>query len=580
MLALVGCVIFSGIYFILVRAETKTNLDLLVGILDGTRRIVGTIATVTAVFVLIELVMWWASDLDWANQGLLTIERTLSQVRFALSLKVTSSYFLLGIVVVFFLSIYFPFICVLSGIARRLPAVTKGLIRANNVLVLVTSLTFFGTGTFDGLAKLEAILIENRRKVERGLENAEDLGRQIAAQAVEDAISEIIAEDEIQQEIAELINYTAIIAEYPYITWSQMWKLTFDEPLSNDSKLSMWQVAKAKSAQASVNSFIQSISEFEATPTSNRTVPLEKLKTLMPDATLDQVQHVQTELERFVAPESSPKLPDPATKIDEAFRLSFSLIFDQAVHLLLSSTGGESALYDIFNLFRGETIDSPLKKQMNAATTQYIEDVFAEDITPAEAYSRVKQEVKSNVQSLYEQKFKPRINSIIARLREERTTIENLVYEKSNALSHASKKALADQVQKMEMKLEEYDKESSPNPDTKSECEALLEKSIGELFPNTSSALKLKDFKEFSPNTSPKLELVALLEKFSKKSPSQTLPEFGQFRDEKLLNSSSGVEILDQLRIYEAQQVRLSPKAPILTRIEILKMIVRRIRIP
>lgn len=270
MLALVGCIISGGIYFLLARTDKKTNLNLLVGIVDGTRRIAGIIATVATVFVLIELVMWWASDLDWANQGLLTIEKTLSQVHFALNLTVTSPYLLLVIVAMFLLSICLPSICVLSGIASRLPTVTKWLSNVNIVLSIVTSVTFFGTGTRDGLAKLEASLIENREKVERGLEDVEELGRQIAARAVDDAISEIIAEYEIQQQIAELVNYDDIIAEYPYITWDDVWKLTSDEPLSNDSKLSLLQIAEAKSAQASATSFIQSISAFEATTSTKK----------------------------------------------------------------------------------------------------------------------------------------------------------------------------------------------------------------------------------------------------------------------------------------------------------------------
>ena len=579
MLAIVGCVISGGIYFLLTRTDKKTNLDLLVGIVDGTRRIAGIIATVAAFFVLVELVMWWASDLDWANQGLLTIEGNLSQVHSALNLTVTSPYLLLVVVVMFLLSICLPSICVLSGIASRLPTVTKWLSNVNIVLSIVTSVTFFGTGTRDGLAKLEASLIENREKVERGLEDVEELGRQIAAQAVEDAISEIIAEYEIQQQIAELVNYDDIIAGYPYITWDDVWKSTSDEPPSNDSKLSLLQIAEAKSAQASATSFIQSISAFETTPPPKRTVPVEKLKTFIPDATLEQVQQMQAKLEHFVTPKPSPMSSDLATEIDNGLRLILSRAYD-VVAPLLPFLGSESAVYDFFKLVVGELFERWLKEKLHSAATQFLKQVFVDGLTPAEAYSQVKQKMKQSARLFCEQEIIPRFNSIIDHLREVKRSLVNLVNEKSKVLSDASKKALADQVQKMEMKLEESDKESSPNPDTKSECEALLEKSIGELFPNTSSALKLKDFKEFSPNTSPKLELVALLEKFSKKSPSQTLPEFGQFRDEKLLNSSSGVEILDQLRIYEAQQVRLSPKAPILTRIEILKMIVRRIRIP
>ncbi len=274
MLASVGCVIFGGIYFLLARTYKKTDLEQRErSPVDGTRQIVGTIATVAAVFVLIEFVMYWASDLDWANQGLLIIERTLSQVRFALDLTVKSTDFFWEVVAVLLVSICLPFICVLFGIDRRLVTGIKWLKKTNVVLVIVTSLTFFGTGTRDGLAKIEASLVENGKKVERGLEDVEDLGRQIAEQAVEDAISEVIKEHNIQEKIAELINYDDIIDDYPYITWPQAWKL-IDETLSNDSKLSGWRVAEAKSAQASATSFVQSISEFEAARPSNRTVPV------------------------------------------------------------------------------------------------------------------------------------------------------------------------------------------------------------------------------------------------------------------------------------------------------------------
>ena len=564
MLALVGCVIFGGIYFLLARTYKKTDLARRErSPVDGTRQIVGTIAIVAAVFVLIEFVMYWASDLDWANQGLLTIERTLSQVRFALSLTFTSPSFWLVTVAVFFVSMCLPSICVLSGIARRLPTVaTKWLGRANAVLAIVTSLTFFGTGTRDGLAKIEAGLVENHKKVERGLENVEDLGRQIAEQAVEDAISEIIKEH-IQQEIDKLINYDDIIAEYPYITWSHVWELTFDEPLNNDSKLFVRQVAKAKSARAPDTSFIQFfISEFEATPPTNRTVPVEKLTIRRSAATLNWVQHMQAELERFVAPEPSPMSP---TKNDNVLRTGFLLLVNFFDALLSLFTGGESVLYNILGLFWNEIL--------KWFATLFFDHVFVDGRTPTEAYSRVIREVKRIVRPLYEQKLKPRINSIIPRLhKEERRWLENLVREKSNALS-----ALNDANKAIE-NCKEYLTVPSRNTSTESEVKDLLEKSIKKLFPNTSSELKLKDFKELSPKISLELELEALLEKLSKDFSLNTPHEFGPFRDEKLLNSSSGADAIEQLRIFE-DQVRLPPKAPILTRMEMLKMIVRRIRI-
>ena len=369
MLASVGYVILSGIYFLLARMYKKTDgAPLVRSAVAGTRRTVGTIATVAAVFVLVESVMVWASGLDWSYQWLLTIEQTLSQIRSSLDSTVKSPYFFLAIGAVLVVLISLPSICVLSGIARRFLTGAEWLTRVHFVLVIVTSLTFFGTGTRDGLAKMEASLVENRKKVERGLEDVENWAQKTAPQIVEHALSEIFAE--IQREIAELIN---------------------------NLKLSGGQVAKAKSTQASVTSFIQPVSEFEAAPPPNRTVSVEKLKTLRPDATLGQVQQVQAELKRSVAPKPNPMSPDRANEIDRALRLSVSQGYDQVAALLLHFPGGESALYDILKLFIGETFERQLKEMLHVAATQLLKGVFVDGCTPAEAYNRAKQEVKRDV---------------------------------------------------------------------------------------------------------------------------------------------------------------------------------------
>ncbi len=157
-----------------------------------------------------------------------------------------------------------------------------------------------------------------------------------------------------------------------------------------------------------------------------------------------------------------------ATKIDRAVRLSVSLVFDQFAALLLSFIGGESAVCDIPKLFAGETLGHLLKEARRVATTQFIKHVFVDGLTPAVAYSRVKRNMKRIARRLFDRILSSRFDSIIDRLGETKRSLVNLVNEKSNALSDASKKAQAARIRELSVKLEEYGKEISRNTIAKS----------------------------------------------------------------------------------------------------------------
>ena len=513
MLAILALAIFGTIFLLSARFYKKPGLTRLVRItLQGTKRISSTTASIAAVFVLVQLMLCWAADIHWANQGLLFVERTLSFVRFVLKVTTSSPYFLLatGILLMFLNS--FQLFYLLPRIARKLLRRRESLMRWNLLLTIATSLTFFGTGTKNGLANIEASLVEDRTKVERGLRDLEKSGHQVAELAIVEVFSEIMKERKIQQKIAEITNYDEIVAPYPFIKWPHAREssdIPFDS--TNTMKSAVHQVSKTIAAQASL---IKSVSEIENRRPHSRQLPVRNVTNIRATATLDRIQRVQAELEDFIHKNRFTEDPPTSTAdaINQTVRLSISAGYDYVAKEVLPPSFGSSALSNIFGLFLSETVAVPLKEMLHIAADHLLTRKYVDSLPFTDAYAEAKQLVKPTAQRLYNRSFQLGFRRVIDEMRNERQALENLVSEKSDELSFASRSARNLQIHKLIGELSDYGSVIPRNSTAKSSLNAFI-RELSQRLHSVSAAEAIKQIKWVESQVKPSPQVAGTLKR-------------------------------------------------------------------
>ena len=191
MLVILGLLFFSIVYLLVTWFENKsTNSSLFLVATAGTKKLAGTAAIVAFVFFIIQLGIFQLRSTDWTNYGLLTIENELLRVRRCLSYFAGADNVLLYSGILLIILIAMPSICFISSSVRRFLTATKWITRVNFILVMATSLTFFGTGSALGLANLQAKLVADKEAVIRGLDEMVKKKEEVVNSIVHDAISE------------------------------------------------------------------------------------------------------------------------------------------------------------------------------------------------------------------------------------------------------------------------------------------------------------------------------------------------------------------------------------------------------
>ena len=174
-------------------------------------------AFVGVFFLVIQEVMRAVTHLDWTNVGLLTVERALVAVRLGIDITLSSPYMLVLSGVLLVLIIAFHLLGIFSNSIRTVLHAVGWFARVNIALIILTSFTFFGTGSLSGLPNLEARLVDDRTKIERGLTELAAFASDAATVALQDAGSAVLHDQGVHQLLSEATDYEEIADKYPFI---------------------------------------------------------------------------------------------------------------------------------------------------------------------------------------------------------------------------------------------------------------------------------------------------------------------------------------------------------------------------
>ena len=472
MLVFAGFLFFSVIYCAAARYERRYIDSTLARVaIAGVKRVAGTAAVIGAVFAVVQIVMWVLREQSWAHTSLLNIENALIQVRRIVNLLEGPSFLLVTTGILLILLLAMPTIGLFSNTPRRILTATNWLARVSLVLTIVTSLTFYGTGSKEGIARLEAKLVEERDATTRGLTELEETAEEAALTTIVEAMVASLEETGIIQQIVESIVFDDLTKPYPFLD-------CLANNVPNDSRdvvsceclewdrldSGVAQVARNVGRQVALritNASVRQFTRVESELENIRTQPMGRfgnesrrsvnISASWSDTTVTRAaverstENLRNLSENIWARVSHQSTTDEAAStIRNVIRHGVSISYDGAVEAAMSSVravGEETAVYNFVELFVDESLHEPIRKIVRSTTEHIMDRIFVEEWTGDSLTDELVHSMTANCCEPLSKTIGGRAKTIADGLQNYKRSLGNLITQHGAALATTARRS-------------------------------------------------------------------------------------------------------------------------------------------